>query len=426
MTVRATCHDIAWFRETLSDEARRRSWYDSVISKNAELRAFESVAGYEELPPASTASSATTGAALAGVPFGVKDLFAVDGYPTSAGSSLPPELFDNPESTAVRRLRDAGAVVLGKTKTDEFAYAAPPDTLNPLEHNHTPGGSSAGSAAAVASGMCPFALGTQTSRSIIAPASFCGIVGFKASHGRIPIDGVVPLSPSMDDVGILASTVSDIGTLAPHLIDDWRGVEETAARGVVGVPTPSLRKQLLEGLSAFPVYERFIEERFIEERSFKTVRFRWEEHVATVFQNAMDLLHGEMAEVHRDWFARYHELYQEITRKGVLRGQAIDEERLQEVRDWAVSFRTELEEDLREAGVDVLLVPSQPQEAPLLNKGTGFGHTTTPWSAAGLPCLSIPALTVHALPVGLQGVAPFGKDEELVSTMQRPEFLDGA
>ncbi|HVZ20435.1 MAG TPA: amidase, partial [Vicinamibacterales bacterium] len=147
---------------------------------------------------------------LFGLFFGVKDIFHVDGWPTRAGSRLPPEILHGPQATSVSRLLAAGALMLGKTVTTEFAYFTPGPTRNPHNVEHTPGGSSSGSAAAVAAGFCDLALGTQTIGSIIRPAAFCGIVGFKPTFGRIPADGLVACAPSLDHVGALTRDVATL------------------------------------------------------------------------------------------------------------------------------------------------------------------------------------------------------------------------
>ncbi len=133
---------------------------------------------------------------LYGVPVSIKDVFFVDGFPTRAGSNLPAEVFVGAEAPCVTMLREAGAIILAKTVSTEFAYFEPGPTRNPHNLAHTPGGSSSGSAVAVVVGFCPLALGTQTIGSTIRPAAFCGVVGFKPSYGRIPTDGIIPCSPS--------------------------------------------------------------------------------------------------------------------------------------------------------------------------------------------------------------------------------------
>ena len=134
---------------------------------------------------------------LAGTTLGIKDIINIDGHLTECGSNLPSKLFSGPQASCVTKLLNAGAVFVGKTVTTEFAISDPGLTHNPRNLGHTPGGSSSGSAAAVAAGFCDVALGTQTSGSIIRPAGFCGVIGYKPTFGRIPTDGVLPFSKSM-------------------------------------------------------------------------------------------------------------------------------------------------------------------------------------------------------------------------------------
>ena len=154
---------------------------------------------------------------LYAIPVGVKDTFPVDGFPTQAGSQLPPGLFVAPETTCVTMLRAAGVLILGKTVTTEFAYFEPGPTRNPHNLNHSPGGSSSGSVAAVAAGFCPLALGTQVIGSTIRPAAYCGIVGFKPTYGRIPTDGLVKCSDSVEHVGYFTQDVEGSAFVASLL-----------------------------------------------------------------------------------------------------------------------------------------------------------------------------------------------------------------
>src|SRR5205807_7593851 len=154
---------------------------------------------------------------LYGILLGVKDIFHVDGFPTRAGSQLPAELFAGPEAACVTLLRNAGALILGKTISAEFAWIEPGPTHNPHNLNHTPGGSSSGSAAAVAAGFCPLAIGTQTNGSTIRPAAFCGIVGFKPTYARIPTGGLILSSMSLDTVGFFTQDIAGVALVAPLL-----------------------------------------------------------------------------------------------------------------------------------------------------------------------------------------------------------------
>ncbi|HET7638908.1 MAG TPA: amidase, partial [Ktedonobacteraceae bacterium] len=156
---------------------------------------------------------------LYGIPVGVKDMFNVDGFPTQAGSQLPANLFSGPEAVCVRRLRQAGALIVGKTVSAEFAYFEPGPTRNPHNLAHTPGGSSSGSAASVAAGLCPLAMGTQTIGSTIRPAAFCGIVGFKASYDRISTAGLIKCAESLDTAGFFTQDVAGVDLAASLLCD---------------------------------------------------------------------------------------------------------------------------------------------------------------------------------------------------------------
>ena len=147
---------------------------------------------------------------LRGIPVGIKDIIDVEGLPTAAGYAPWTHRVAEADAPLVARLRGAGAVILGKTVTTQFAWVDPPLTGNPWDHGRTPGGSSSGSAAAVATGMCLAALGSQTGGSIVRPASFCGVCGLKPAYGRLPVQGVVPLSESLDHPGPIARTVGDL------------------------------------------------------------------------------------------------------------------------------------------------------------------------------------------------------------------------
>src|SRR6266487_285034 len=175
---------------------------------------------------------------LFGIPVGIKDIFFVDGFPTHAGSQLPPALFVGPEGDCVRSLYTAGALILGKTVTTEFAYFEPGPTRNPLNLNHSPGGSSSGSVAAVAAGFCPLALGTQVIGSTIRPAAYCGIVGFKPTYGRIPTDGLVKCADSVEHIGYFTQDVEGSAFVASLLCSNWRteNMVTPVTLPVLGVP----------------------------------------------------------------------------------------------------------------------------------------------------------------------------------------------
>lgn len=399
-----------------------------IAERDGEVRAFLAEPGREERVMEAARAvekrwpEAGKRPQLYGVPVAVKDLFRVDGLPTRAGSALPAGEFEGPEASVVKRLRDAGAVILGKTATDEFAYADPPETRNPRDLSRTPGGSSAGSAAAVAAEMCPLGIGTQTSRSIVAPAAFCGVAGFKPSHGRLPLDGVFPLAPSMDVVGFLAADTLGLAIAAEALVDGWHKTAPRAPRpprlGIVqGV---YMKGQPDEGWHG-PFGEALAELR----SGFEVVAvdLEWNARLEEIYKDSMTLLHGEFAATHTSLFDRHATLYRRASRSGVETGRRIPDAEIARARDAGLALRSELGDAFRRAGVDVLLSPSQPGPAPLHGGRTGWGTTTSPWSFAGLPCVSVPWGRIGVLPTGLQLIGGFGDDEALISAAMAVELV---
>ena len=349
--------------------------------------------------------------ALFGIPVGVKDCYRVDGLPTRAGSELPADLFAGPEASAVTALRAAGAVILGKTEMDEFAYNEPAATRNPHNLDHTPGGSSSGSAAAVAAGFCPLALGTQTSRSVIGSAAFCGVVGFKPSFGRIAIDGVIPLAPSFDTVGMFTQDVAGMRLAAAALIPDWRAID-APRRPVLGVPDGRLLTWTLDvGRRAF---EEHLARLAAAGYEIRRISF-FDDEVDELDRRAMTLLHGEMARVHADWFRLYPERYRPRTARAIQRGQAVTDQELAACRAYRQPFRIQVETLMRNAGIDLWITPASAGPAPVGLNVTGWGGMTTTWSYTGMPCATVPAgRDTAGLPLGLQAVASLDQDEQLL------------
>ncbi|MFD1635044.1 amidase [Haloplanus ruber] len=347
---------------------------------------------------------------LFGVPVGVKDIFHVDGYQTRAGSSVPAAAITDAEATAVRRLRDAGALHLGKTHTTEFAYFEPGPTRNPRDLGHTPGGSSSGSAAAVAAGMCPLALGTQTVGSVIRPAAFCGIVGFKPSHGRIPLDGVVPFSPTVDHVGTFTADVAGAARAASVLCDGWAPAtpDEQPILGVVEGPyfeqaTPAGRAGLDAGADA------------LADAGYEVRRVSVFDDIEAINDRHDALTAAELALTHAERFADHGERFADTTADLIETGRTVGVDELVDARAATREVRAQVGERLHEAGVDLLLSPAAPGPAPAGIDDTGDPIMNLPWTHAGVPALTVPCGRVDGLPLGLQVVAPFGADESLVA-----------
>jgi Asp-tRNA(Asn)/Glu-tRNA(Gln) amidotransferase A subunit family amidase len=357
--------------------------------------------------------------ALFGLLAGVKDIFRVDGFPTRAGSRLPPDLFAGEEAQSVTRLKQAGALILGKTVSTEFAYFAPGPTRNPRNPQHTPGGSSSGSAAAVAAGLCPLALGTQTIGSIIRPAAFCGVVGYKPSYDRISRSGVIPLAPSLDHVGLLAAKVEDVARAASALIGDWK-LETARRKPVLGIPVgPYLDRTTEEGRLRFHgVCTLLVEDGYLIKPIAALPDFE------EICNRHNLIVAAEAARVHADWFARYGDLYHPKTAELIRRGQAVSAEALAGAQRGRVQLRTELGELMAAHQIDLWISPATIGPAPLGLDSTGDPVMNLPWTHSGLPAISLPGSTTETgLPLGLQVVGGWYQDEQLLAWAEKLERL---
>jgi Asp-tRNA(Asn)/Glu-tRNA(Gln) amidotransferase A subunit family amidase len=331
----------------------------------------------------------------------VKDLYRVDGIPTRAGSRLPPSLFEGDESLVVSKLKHAGAVVLGKTAMDEFAYCEPPPTKNPRDPRRTPGGSSGGSAAAVAAGICRLAVGSQTLQSVIVPAAYCGVVGYTSTFGRLPFDGIA-LAPSMDTVGFLAPSVADLRTGVSALVPDWNE-PRASSPPVLGMLEPWGSPSLVaDGWRALETHLEVLRGHGLEVRHTSVPwndpdeRRKWGMRIG-------DLLHGEMALAHAPWFDRFAHLYGPRTAEAVRGGRAVTVERLSECREAAPILAGMLQESASLAGIDCWICPSARGVAPLGYEDTGNSTMTGFWSYAGFPAISLPVFDgPDGLPLGVQ------------------------
>lgn len=347
--------------------------------------------------------------ALYGVPIGVKDIVHVDGLPTRAGTALPPNLFAGPEASVVTRLRDAGGLVLGKTVTTEFAGMAPGQTRNPHAVERTPGGSSSGSAAAVAAGMAPLAIGTQTGGSVIRPAAFCGIVGFKPSLDRIPTDGVITRSETIDTVGLFTRDVRGVQRAAATVCDEWDRAGNLH-RPVLGVPDgPYLDRASDAALAAFRDQIETLEAAGYEVRRASAFR-----DVERVDRWHDQLTAGEFAREHADWYPEYRPFYRTVTEDKIRDGQDVTDKQLERARAGCETVREEVHERMDEAYVDLWITPAAPGPAPEGIADTGSNAMNRQWTYAGLPAVTLPAGEVDGLPVGLQCVGRFGADERLL------------
>jgi Asp-tRNA(Asn)/Glu-tRNA(Gln) amidotransferase A subunit family amidase len=348
---------------------------------------------------------------LFGVPAGVKDILHCEGFVTRCGTDLPPGLFQGPEAEAVRRLKAAGAVVMGKTATTEFAYFAPADTLNPRNLAHTPGGSSSGSAAGVAAGFFHLALGTQTVGSVIRPAAFCGVVGFKPSIGRIPTDGVVPFSPTADHVGVFCRDAAELPAALSALADRWRPAP-APSRIRLGVPAaPYLDQASAPALAAFRARLRHLENAGCE-----IVQTGALEDIAEINERHTRLITGEIARVHAPWFEEHRDRYRTVTRDIILAGMAVTDADLAPLGESGPRLRAVLGDAMERHGIDAWASPAATGEAPRGLGTTGSPLMNLPWTHAGLPAATLPAGSgPGGLPLGLQLAGGFMDDERLAA-----------
>jgi Asp-tRNA(Asn)/Glu-tRNA(Gln) amidotransferase A subunit family amidase len=361
---------------------------------------------------------------LHGVPIGVKDIFDTGDMPTELGSPLWAGRTPRRDAAVVARLRAAGAVVVGKTVTTEYAYFHPGKTRNPHDPARTPGGSSSGSAAAVAAYMVPGAIGSQTNGSVIRPAAFCGVVGYKPTHGLIPRSGALILSRTLDHFGVFARSVEDAALLAETLM----GFDEEDAD-----TRPLARPPLVSvATSAPPLPPRFA---FVKSPAWKHV----EPETAEAFPQAVEAL-GENAlevdlgtgfeaaiDMHRTVMEveMAHNLRRDYDQGGEklsarLR-QLIERGRQEKAAGYlaAVTGRERLYEALDPVfdEYDAILTPAAPGEAPRGLESTGNPAFCTIWTYLGVPAVTLPLLHgPSGMPLGVQLIARRGNDARLLRT----------
>lgn len=358
---------------------------------------------------------------LFGVPIGVKDIFHVKGFETQAGSRLPIQILQGDEAASVTALRRAGALILGKTVTTEFAYFAPGPTRNPHNPAHTPGGSSSGSAAAVAAGLSPLTLGTQTIGSINRPAAFCGVVGYKPSYDRISRAGVIPLAGSLDHIGGFTADVAGMQVTAALLCADWDPTMATPAhRPVLGIPTgPYLHRASAAALTHFA--ETCAR---LREAGFTLIEVDAMADFDEIYARHNLIVAAEAARVHRDWYRAHHALYHEKTRDLIERGLDINNAQLAAALAGRSQLRSQLTDLMFAHGLDGWLSPPAVGPAPVGLDSTGDPVMNLPWTHSGLPTVTLPAGTDEAgLPLGLQLTGHWYADEELLGFATQVEAV---
>ena len=392
-------------------EDRLRAWVSHDIDRAmAEVKSQGAVAGFRSRRP------------LAGLPIGVKDIIDVAGLPTRAGSPLRENHVATADAPIVARLRAAGAIVLGKTVTTEYACFDPSPTCNPWNPRHTPGGSSSGSAAAVATGMCFAALGSQTGGSITRPAAYCGVCGYKPTWRIAGTVGVVPIAGHLDHVGVLTRHALDLPHLYPFFCDWPRRTDHVhSATGL----SRSAREQRFEADATRETPILGILGGFFHEAADSQTRDSMRETIKRLCDGrhagsdatAIDLklpasfdnVHAmhrrimafEAAQYHRHQYTAHKAAYGKHIAALVEEGLAITPVDYAEALRHQVQFREDMLE--RFGDCDVLVTPAAPAAAPAGLESTGDPAFNSPWSHTGFPTVCVPCgLTSEGMPLGLQ------------------------
>jgi aspartyl-tRNA(Asn)/glutamyl-tRNA(Gln) amidotransferase subunit A len=363
---------------------------------------------------------------LHGIPVGVKDVYYTDGMKTSAGSKLLKDFVPEYSATAVQRLEDAGAVVLGKTECTEFAANDPAPTRNPWNLDHTPGGSSSGSAAAVAARTCFVTLDTQTAGDILRPAAYNGVVGLKPGYGRISRHGTMPVSWSLDTSGVMARSVEDtalaLGVLAGHDPADQssssRPVPDysAAVRGRNDPPTLGLLRRYYDDHADEEVREhtdRVVE--LLREAGARIEEVEPPEDLGLVYAAHRIVVFSECAAYHQETFRQRPEDYGPKLRQLIELGQVTPAVSYIQAQRFRRRFGRKLAESFR--GVDALITPTTPTTAPSGLSATGDRRLQIPWTFAGVPAINVPSgLDRSGLPFGIQLVGVLFAEDQLLAT----------
>ncbi|MGB3436842.1 amidase [Achromobacter sp.] len=396
--------------------AAARQSLAAIARQEPAIRAWSHVlpaAALEQMEPARHAAGA-----LAGVPIGIKDVIDVADMPTGFGAPAMTAGKAAFDACSVGMLRAAGAIPVGKTVTAEFAFRTPGPTRNPHALAHTPGGSSSGSAAAVAAGMVPAALGTQTGGSMIRPAAYCGVVGFKPSVGRVFRDGMKLTCESLDTIGWYANSVADAQAIADVLVGgvDADGAEQRRLTIAVQLGNPKA------GLCAESRAEIERARAVLATHEVQCVTVEAEHETALLLQAHDVIMHYEFARSLAPVLERQGHALSEALRQAVAHGLAIGAGQYQEMREVQAALRQGW--SARYGGADLVLTPSTPGPAPHGLAHTGDASYNKIWSVLGWPCLHLPTGFSRAgLPLGMQLVGDLGEDLALLAVGRKLHHL---
>jgi len=349
---------------------------------------------------------------LSGIPIGVKDVIETRGLATEYGSPIYKGRIGTADAAVVRDLRQRGAIVLGKTHTTGFAYRTPGPTRNPRDLAHTPGGSSSGSAAAVAAGMVPLAVGTQTGGSVLRPASFCGVTGFKASYGLLSTDGVLLYSKSLDTLGFFTHTPAD-------MLAFWQAIGRPTGAPedfdlAAPEPMPSVEPEMAVAFQA--TLQR------LKRAGVRVKPIDLAPMLARLVAAQSTIATYEGARAHEQRFKEYGDRLDAVATM-VRDGLKIGASEYEAARQVVVECRSQINQHYQTT--PVILVPAATGPAPRGLASTGDSRMNSPWTALGTPAISIPMAVGDALPLGLQLTAQHGEDARVLRTAVRLAQLIG-
>ena len=339
---------------------------------------------------------------LSEIPFGAKDIIETQNMATEYGSPLYKGRLGTKDAAIIRDMRSRGAILLGKTVTTAFAYRSPGPTRNPRNLDHTPGGSSSGSAAAVAAGMVPFTIGEQTRGSMIRPASYCGITGFKPTHDLLPMEGVLPLARSQDTLGLYTHTPTDMLALWKALGHPEGGEEEFSFGAPEPIPQcePEMAKAFRQSISLL-------------RRAGVSIKSVEMSEMLKKLEAANDLITSyEGARFHEPRLKEFGDRLDQPLAAIVRDGLKISTERYDEATRYVSDSRVRIAEIFK--STPVILTPAATGPAPLGLSTTGDPAMNAPWTALGTPAISIPMPIASGLPLGLQMTADLGQDSRLL------------
>ncbi len=354
---------------------------------------------------------------LHGVPIGMKDIYYTAGIPTRAGSEVYKDFVPDYDATSLTLLKRAGAVMLGKAVTTEFACLDPSPTFNPWNAAHTPGGSSSGSAVAVASRMCPAALGSQTVGSVLRPAAYNGVVGFKPTFGRVSRHGVVPVSWNLDTVGWLVRSVEDAALLL-QVTAGPDGDDPISSRQPVGdylsaIKNPSppriglLRRYFYEKADAETRRHLDAVAEQLAQAGAEIEELPMPDSIEDAYDDQRLIMAVEAAAFHEPMYRVQAEDYQPKLRAMLADGLQVDGI----VYARALERRRRFIDDMEQLSqrCDVMLTPATPAPSQADRTNTGDPAFQGPWTSCGLPAIALPSgLAESGLPLGIQLVAsPF-------------------